>query len=102
MAELRPEMVSMVVRTKEPPPEPTWLTREQAIDAARADLRMEKLLRNAPSPRIRAESSEQWGVWLIHFSDGDRRLGFASVNRQGEVVEVGGVDEHDDKDGEPR
>jgi len=102
MAELRPEIVSLVVKTKDPPPTPVGITREQAIAAARADERVRTRLRGILSPRFQAEFSEQWGVWLVHFFEGDRPLGFASVNRQGKVVEVGGVDTHDDKDGEPR
>jgi len=102
MAELRPEIVSLVVKTKEPPPVPAQLTREQAVTAARADRRVQTLLRDVSSPRFRADFSEQWGVWLVHFSDSDRPFGLASVNRQGKVVEVGGADKHDDKDGEPQ
>ena len=92
----------MVVRTKDPPPTSARLTREQAVEATRADERVRTLLQGILSPRFQAEFSEQWGVWLVHFSDSDRHLGFASVNGQGKVVEVGGVDKHDDKDGEPR
>jgi hypothetical protein len=102
MARLRSEIVSLVVRTKDPPPTSARLTREQAVEATRADERVRTLLQGILSPRFQAEFSEQWGVWLVHFSDSDRHLGFASVNGQGKVVEVGGVDKHDDKDGEPR
>lgn len=95
MGKLRPEIVSLVVKTKGPPPALIRLTLEQAITAARANPRVATLLRGVPSPQFRAEFSEQWGVWVVHFLAGDRPLGFATVNRHGEVLEVGRADEHD-------
>ena len=100
MAKLRPEIVSLVTDAKEPPSSPTALSRGQAIDAARADPRVKRLLRGTPSPGIRAEFAEQWGVWLVHFSAGDRPIGLATVSRRGEVLEVGGAEEDDSEDRE--
>jgi hypothetical protein len=102
MAGLRSEIVSLVVKTRGAPPSARRLTRDRAIAAARADERVRERIRGNPSPRFRAEFSERWGVWLVSFHAGDRQLGFASVNRQGEVLEVGGAEEHDGEDCEPR
>lgn len=90
MAQLRPEITSMVVRADGPPGAVEGLTREQAIAAARADGRIRRLLRGVEPARATAEFSERWDVWLVRFFAGDRPLGFASVSRQGEVLEVGG------------
>ncbi len=89
MAELRPEMVALVVKTKGLPPAAARLTREQAIAAARANRRVQQLLRGVNSIRAAAEFSDRWNVWLVHFYSGDRLLGFASVSEDEEVLEVG-------------
>ena len=88
MAELKPEIVGLVVASKQPP-RTERVTREQAIAAARANSRIEHLLRGVKPVRSTAEFSDQWNVWLVHFYSGDRHVAFASVSADGEVLEVG-------------
>jgi hypothetical protein len=89
MAKLRPEIVALVVKAKGSPPAAGRLTREQAIAAARANRRVEHLLRGVEPIRATAEFSDRWNVWLVHFSSGDRRIAFASVSKDGKVLEAG-------------
>lgn len=88
MARLRADIVPLVVQTKKPAPIRLSFTREQAIAAARENRRIQEALRRIESVHTQAEFSERWDVWLVHFYSGDRRIAFASVNQQGEVLEV--------------
>jgi len=98
LGELKSEITRLTVGTKrtarravgEPP---GIATAADAIAAARADRMVQELLRGVDSPRVTAEFSQRWRVWLVHFFAGDRPLGFASVSREGEVLEVGGPEE---------
>ncbi len=101
-AQLRPKITSMVVRADARSAAAEELTREQAIAAARADRRVLQLLRDTEAPRTTAEFSERWDVWLVHFFAGDRPLGFASVNSQGKVLEVGGPEEREPEEADSR
>jgi len=93
---LQSEIVDLVVDTKRPLLEqPPGITSERAIHAARADERVQGLLKEFGDIRAEAEFSEQWKVWLVHFFVGDRRVGFASVGEEGQVLEVGGVETDD-------
>ncbi len=89
MAKLRPDIVALVVQTKGSPPATARLTSDQATAAARKDPRVEQLLRGVKSIRVTAEFSDRWNVWLVTFLSGDRRVAFASVSNDGEVLEVG-------------
>ena len=89
MVELRPEILALVVKTKGPPPAVKLLTREQAIATARRDRHVQQLVRGAESVRTVAEFSDRWSVWLVHFFAGDREIAFASVSKDGKVLEVG-------------
>lgn len=92
-----------MVETKRPALErPRPATAAKAIAAARADQRVQELLRGVESPRFSAEFSERWHVWLVHFFTGDHRVGFASVSQAGEVLEVGGPHERERESGEQR
>jgi len=89
MAKLRPEIVSLVVKTKDSPPAAAPITRDQATVAARRNPRVEQLLRGVDPIRTTAEFSNRWNVWLVTFLSGDRRIAFASVSNDGDVLEVG-------------
>ncbi len=89
MAELRPQLVPLVVQTTGAPAASAGIAREEAIAAARADRQVQQLLRAAEPTRVVAEFSDRYGVWLVHFYAGDRPMAFASVSREGEVVEAG-------------
>lgn len=89
MTELRPPIVALVVKAKRPQPATPRLTREEAIAAARANRRVEQLLRGVEPIRTTAEFADRWNVWLVRFYSGDRHLGFASVSTAGQVLEVG-------------
>ncbi len=90
MGELQPEIVDLMVGTKPPPlKERQGITAERAIAVARADERVKELLKEFDDLRTEAEFSEKWRVWLVHFFAGDRRVAFASVSEEGEVLEVG-------------
>jgi hypothetical protein len=96
LGELKPEITALMVETKRLPPETRLLmTAEQAVAAARADERVWELLRGLDDVRSETEFSEQWQVWLVHFSAGDHRVGFASVSEDGKVLEVGAPEESD-------
>ena len=69
------------------------MTAERAVTAARADERVQELLRGLDDVRAEAEFAERWQVWLVHFFAGERRVGFASVSEDGDVLEVGAVEE---------
>jgi len=90
MAQLRPQITDLVVKSRKPSPPAARLTREQAIAVARKDRRVQELLRGHETFRTTAKFSERWNVWLVRFSVGGRCLGFASVSPTGEVLEVGG------------
>jgi len=95
MAELKPQIVSLVVESRKWPAAAAQLNSEQAIAAAKEDRRVQRFLEDIRSPRVQAEFSEQWRVWIIHFFAGERPVGLATVNSYGEVVEVEGINEHD-------
>lgn len=89
MAKLRPDIVALVVKTKGSPPAAPRLTSDQATAAARRNPRVEQLVRGVEPIRTTAEFSNRWNVWLVNFLSGDRRIAFASVSSDGEVLEVG-------------
>ena len=101
MAELKPEIVGLVVASKQPP-RTQRVTREQAIAAARANSRIEHLLRDLKPVRSTVEFSDQWNVWLIHFYSGDRHVAFASVSSDGVVLEVAPPETDDQEHDESR
>jgi hypothetical protein len=71
------------------------ITAVRAIAIARADDRAQEWRRGLDDVRSETEFSEQWQVWLVHFSAGDHRVGFASVSKDGKVLEVGAPEESD-------
>jgi hypothetical protein len=94
LGELKPEITTLMVETKRLPPEACWaMTAERAVTAARADERVQELLRGLDDVRAEAECAERWPVWLVHFFAGERRVGFASVSEDGNVLEVGAAEE---------
>lgn len=102
LGELKPEITTLMVETKRPPPEARWaMTTERAVTAARADERVQELLRGLDDVRAEAEFAERWQVWLVHFFVGERRVGFASVSEDGKVLEVGAAEENE-KDSDDR
>jgi hypothetical protein len=94
MADLRSEMEAIIVQAKDQPAADEPITGEQARAAARADRRVQELLRGVTAPRFRVEFSDRWQVWVVSFYAGDRQLGFASVSPQGAVLEVGEPEAH--------
>jgi hypothetical protein len=102
LGELKPEITTLMVETKRPPPEARWaMTTERAVTAARADERVQELLRGLDDVRAEAKFAERWQVWLVHFFAGERRVGFASVSEDGKVLEVGAAEENE-KDSDDR
>lgn len=98
LGELQLEVRELMVSTKRLPPEQRGMTAERAIAAARGDGKVKDLLEPYEDVRAEAEFSWRWDVWLVHFLSGDRRVAFASVNEEGEVLEVGRG--HEDEEGE--
>ena len=89
MLELRPQIVPLVVQTTQRPPAAALLTRENAIAAARTNRRVQELCDGVEPIGAVAEFSDRWNVWLVHFFAGDRQIAFASVSKEGKVLEVG-------------
>ena len=101
MAKLKTEIVDLVVTSKQPP-RTGRVTPEQAIAAARANSRIEHLLRDLKPVRSTVEFSDQWNVWLIHFYSRDRHVAFASVSADGVVLEVAPPETDDQEHDESR
>lgn len=94
LGELKPEITRLMIETKQLLIEtPREMTAAEVIAVARADRRVQELLRGVSDVHAAAEFSETWSVWLVHFRSGDRLVGFASVSEEGKVLEVGGPEE---------
>ena len=64
-------------------------TPADAIAAASACGEVKERLGSASALRVSARFVDAWNVWVVEFMQGDRRLAFATVNREGNVLEVG-------------
>ena len=82
MAELRPEITSKVIQADGPRTMVEEITREQAIAGGRGCTSAAATPGGVETPRVTAEFSTRWNVWLVHFFANGRPLGFASVNQQ--------------------
>lgn len=98
LGELKTEITRLMIETKQPPVEmPLEMTAAEAIVAARTEKRVQELLRGLRDVRVEAEFAEQWQVWLVHFFLGDQRVAFASVSKEGKVLEVGNPGESEEQ-----
>jgi hypothetical protein len=89
LGRLKLEIAAVMIRTGIPAePKPPG-SAAAAVRAARNDPRVQAMLRGLEDVRAEAEFADQWNVWLVRFRAGDRQAGFASVDPQGAVVEVG-------------
>lgn len=105
LGELKPEISRLMVEIKAPVPSDEGRARGEvspalAIAAACSDRSVQQLLSDVRNLRLTVEFSDLWNVWLVQFYSGDSALGFASVSKDGKVLEAGApeTDEQDRND----
>ena len=64
------------------------MTKDKSILLALKEPRVKELLRRHPNAKSSASFSKQYGVWLVEFVEGNKKIGFASVSKDGRVLEV--------------
>ncbi|MFQ6035846.1 MAG: hypothetical protein ACE5NM_08380, partial [Sedimentisphaerales bacterium] len=87
LAELKQEIVQRTIQTIEYNRE-IKITKEQAIYLARQNPKLKRLFKKHPNARASAFFSERYDAWIVEFLANDREIGFASVSKDGSVLEV--------------
>jgi len=61
---------------------------KEAMASAREDERVKELVEKHPSARTSVYFSQEHGIWFVEFTEGVREIGFATVSKDGRVLEV--------------
>ncbi len=64
-------------------------TAVEAVAAVAAHPEIQERLDEVNGLRISAEFNRQWNVWMVEFFSMDERRAFATVNQEGEILEIG-------------
>ena len=74
---------------------------ESAVDAISIASKVEEIreqLGDEDSLRVTARFVDEWEAWMVEFYEDDGRLAFVTINREGQILEVGPDGEVDDRD----